>query len=165
MPKNGVINCHFRVFKPAVFEVSDMYEKKEAGFSLTELLIVVVIIGIVAALAVPALQRGLVAAENRNVQATMRTMSSSQALFFTQNQRFARLEELNEINQYSFGTVEDGQMHRNKFTFEMTPLDPTDSELKEGYSIAAFREINGVTYRFEVTNSGVLRVLPDPEEF
>ena len=44
-----------------------MKRSTEKGFSLIKLLIVVVIIGIIAALAVPAFQKGIIAAENRNV--------------------------------------------------------------------------------------------------
>ena len=144
-----------------------MKNSNEKGFSLIELLIVVVIIGIIAALAVPAFQRGIIAAENRNVFATMRTMNSSQAMFFSQNQRFARLGELNNINGNGLGTVVGDRMFRNKFTFEMAPIAPTNVELKDGYTIGAFRDAGGVTYRFELTNMGVQRIIAgspsDPE--
>lgn len=142
-----------------------MFRENERGFSLVELLIVVVIIGIVAALAIPAFQRGIIAAENRSVHATMKTMSSSQAMFFSQNQRFARLGELNSMNGNGLGSIVASRMFRNKFTFEMTPLNPTDAELREGFSIGAFRDAGGVTYRFELTNEGVRRVLPGVEHF
>lgn len=140
-----------------------MKMSSEKGFSLIELLIVVVIIGIIAALAVPAFQRGIIAAENRNVFATMRTMNSSQAMFYSQNQRFARLGELNNISSNSLGTIVGVRMFRNKFTFEMSPVTPTDAELRGGYTIGAYRDAGGVTYRFELTNSGVQRILPSPE--
>ncbi len=45
--------------------------KNESGFSLIELLLVVAVIGIIATLAVPALQKATRAAENGNTFATM----------------------------------------------------------------------------------------------
>ena len=140
-----------------------MKMSNEKGFSLVELLVVVVIIGIVAALAVPAFQRAISAAENRSVQATMKTMSSGQAMFFSQNKRFARLDELNSIHSNGLGTIVAERMLRNKFIFEMEPLVPTVAELRDGYTIAAYRDVNGITYRFQLTNAGVVRTLPDEE--
>ena len=95
----------------------------------------------------------------------MRAMNSSQAMFFSQNQRFARLTEINAINGNSLGTTVGDRMFRNKFTFEMSPLNPTDAELRDGYSIGAFREAGGITYRYELTSTGVTRTLPgaDPD--
>lgn len=141
-----------------------MNRLSEKGFSLIELLIVVVIIGVVASLAIPAYQRGVIAAENRSIHATMKVMSSSQAMFFSQNQRFARLDELNSLNQNGLGETVLNRMFRNNFTFEMTPLNPTDAELRESYNIGAFRTAGGITYRFELTNEGVQRVQPGPED-
>ena len=141
-----------------------MKHTNQHGFSLIELLIVVVIIGVVAALAVPAFQRGIVAVENRNVHATMKTMKSTQTLFFSQNQRFARLGELNTLNQGGFGSIVGDRLHRNGFEFEMTPLVPTETELQGGYSIAAYRQALGLTWRVEMTNDGLYRVLPSADE-
>ncbi len=140
-------------------------KQNESGFSLIELLVVVVIVGIVAALAIPAYQRGVLAAEIRSVHATMKVMSSSQAVFFSQNQRFARLNELNAINSNSLGTISGSRMFRHNFTFEMTPLNPTDTELHDGYAIGAFRSAAGLTWRFEMTNTGIQRVLPTVDEY
>jgi hypothetical protein len=95
----------------------------------------------------------------------MKVMNSSQAMFFSQNQRFARLNELNTMNSNSLGRVSGDRLFRHNFTFEMTPLVPTDAELKESYSIGAFRDAAGLTWRFEMTNTGIQRVLPTADEY
>lgn len=140
-----------------------MQNKNENGFSLVELLIVVVILGIVSALAVPAFQRALIAAESRSVHATMRTMSSNQAMFFTQNQRFARLDELNAISDGGLGTLIAPRIFRNNFTFEMTPVNPTDSELQNEYEIVASRNVDGAIFSFRLTNTSLTRVYPSDD--
>ncbi|NOT49468.1 MAG: type II secretion system protein [Acidobacteria bacterium] len=140
-----------------------MRNKEEKGFSLIELLIVVVILGIVSALAVPAFQRALIAAESRSVHATMRTMSSNQAMFFSQNQRFARLDELNAISDGGLGTLVAPRILRNNYEFEMTPVNPTDTELQNEYEIKANRYVDGVLYSFKLTNTNLVRVYPSDD--
>lgn len=140
-----------------------MKYKEESGFSLVELLIVVVILGIVSALAVPAFSRALIAAESRSVHATMRTMSSNQAMFFTQNQRFARLDELNAISDGGLGTLTAPRITRNNYTFEMTPVNPTNAELQNEYEIVAYRVVDGATYSFRLTNTSLTRIYPSDD--
>ncbi len=137
--------------------------RTEKGFSLVELLIVVVVIGIVAALAVPALQKGIRAAENGNTYASLRTISSTQMNFFSQNNRFGRVTEINSALGNSLGTTSGNQVNRGKFVLSMTPATPTDTELRAGYTITATRDIagEGVTYVYELTQSGEIRqILP-----
>jgi hypothetical protein len=67
------------------------------------------------------------------------------------------------MNGGAFGTVIEPHLIRNKFTFEMGGVTPSDDDLKQSYSIAAFRDAGGITYRFEVSNTGIRRVLPGPE--
>ena len=128
----------------------------ENGFSLIELLIVVVVIGIVAALAIPAFQKATRAAENGNVYATLRTVNSTEASFFTQNGRFARVTEINNILGGSLGTNAVNSVNRGKFVITMTPPNPTDVELRDGYVITATRDVpsEGLTYVYELTQSG-----------
>ena len=142
-----------------------MKKKSELGFSLIELMIVVVIVGIIAALAVPALQKGLRAAENGNTFATMRSIASTQVNYYSQNNRFGRLAEVNNLLSSSIGSsgALPNQLNRGKFVLAMSPSSPTDGELKNGYTITATRNITseGVTYVYELTESGEIKqILP-----
>lgn len=136
--------------------------KSQDGFSLIELLLVVVIVGIIAALAVPALQKGIRAAENGTTFATMRTISSSQVGFFSQNSRFGRLSELNNALGGGLGTTTGDRIVRGRYTFEMVPVTPTDTELRNEYTITATRSITDDTvYKYELTHSGeIVQILP-----
>lgn len=137
--------------------------RNEKGFSLIELLIVVVVIGVIAALAVPALQKGLRAAENGNTFGSMRAISSSQVSFYSQNSRFGRLAEINSALSNSLGTVSGETIVHGKFIFEMAPSVPTNAELRQGYTITATRNVagEGLVYKYEINQTGEIRqILP-----
>src|SRR5688572_31191448 len=89
-----------------------MSKHNESGFSLIELILVVTIIGIVAAIAVPAFQKGMTAAENGSSFATLRVISSTQVNFFAQNGRFGRLTELQRVLNGALGTTVDPNILR-----------------------------------------------------
>ena len=133
--------------------------ERESGFSLIELLLVVVTVGVLAAIAVPHLQKGIRASENGNMFSTMRTIISAQANFYSQNNRFGRISEIN--NATSVGTASGNDVNRGKFVLSMIPESPqpTDLELKDGYTIRATRSIagEGVTYIYEITEAGNIR--------
>ena len=142
-----------------------MKKNNEHGFSLIELLIVVVVIGIIAALAVPHLQRAIHAAQNGNMFASLRAVFSTQMSFLTQNSRFARLSEVNNLLADGIGTPSGSDLVRGKFVISMTPPNPTDLELKDGFLITATRNITGegVIYQYELTQTGEIRqILPAP---
>lgn len=133
----------------------------EKGFSLIELLIVVVVIGVVAAFAVPAYQKGIRAAENGAVFALMRIVSSNQVQYFASNSRFGTLPEINAAMSNQIGVTTGDRVVRGLYVFEMSPIAPTPAELRQGYAISAVRSVDGVTYRYELNQSGrITRVLP-----
>ena len=134
----------------------------QKGFSLIELLLVVVIIGVVAAMAIPAYQKGIRAAENGTTFATLRSVASTQVQFFSQNNRFGTLPELQQMMGGAFGTTTGDRVVRGRYVFEMTPIAPTTTELSQGYTISAIRNVtDDVTYRYEVNQSGkITQILP-----
>lgn len=140
-----------------------MKNKNEEGFSLIELLTVLTVIGIIAAMAVPALQKGIQAAENGNTFSSMRTIASTQVGYYSQNSRFGRLDEMNGMLSQSFGSVSGNQLIRGKYVYEMTPVAPTDAELRQSYTITATRNIisEGQIFKYEITQAGNIRqILP-----
>jgi prepilin-type N-terminal cleavage/methylation domain-containing protein len=140
-----------------------MKKNSQRGFSMVELMIVCVVIGIVAVLAVPYLQKALHAAENGNTFATLRTVSSTQLGYFHTNARFGRLTEINNLMANALGTPSGNELHRGRFVLAMVPAVPTDPELRTGYTITATRNVTGegVVYVYELTQSGEVRqILP-----
>jgi type IV pilus assembly protein PilE len=140
-----------------------MKHKQQSGFSLIELLLVVVIIGIIAALGIPALQKGVRAAENGTTFAVMRTIGSTQMNFYSTNNRFARLNELNTVLANGIGTVAGDQINRGRYTFDMVPAAPSDVQLRDTYTITATLNVTGsdTVYKYQIDQSGkILRIFP-----
>lgn len=140
-----------------------MKKNSQSGFSLIELLLVVTIIGIIAALGVPSLQRGIRAADNGAAFANLRTMSSVQVSFYSQNGRFANLTELNNAHNKAFGTLSGDSLTRGRFVYEMSPLTPTNDQLKAGYTIVASgtNGVVGTPFVYRLNHTGeIVQVSP-----
>ena len=140
-----------------------MRQRGESGFSLIELLIVVTVIGIIAVVAIPYLQKAIIATENSNTYATLRTVAGQQVDFYSRNNRFGRLSEINNLLSGSLGTNSGNDVNRGKFVFSMVPATPTDAQLRNGYTITATRNVAGETqvYVYQVTQGGELtQILP-----
>ncbi|HEX8247341.1 MAG TPA: prepilin-type N-terminal cleavage/methylation domain-containing protein [Pyrinomonadaceae bacterium] len=117
-----------------------MNNKKQQGFSLIELLIVMVILGILMILTFPYVRKAKEAAEDGNAFASMKTMLAAQYNFYSQNSRYAALQELNDSQYGSLGTNTGATtLKRGQYVFVMSPVTPTETELREGFTIIATR--------------------------
>jgi type IV pilus assembly protein PilA len=90
----------------------------QRGFSLIELLIVVAIIGIIAAIAVPYLESARQATKSASAINSMRTINSSQASYRSANGRYGTLAELGNANYIADPSLRDGQ--KSGYTFSVT---------------------------------------------
>lgn len=133
-----------------------MNTNRQNGFSLIELLLVVVIIGVIATIGIPNFISGIAAAEHSSANATMKVMLGSQTAFYSANGRYARLDELNTLHHDSLGQITGNQLIRGKFTYEMVPATPTNAELKDGFRIKASRPVglDGLPYVVEFNEVG-----------
>jgi len=65
-----------------------LFGKKEAGFSLVELMVVVGIIGILAAIAVPKLQRFTAKAKQSEAKSTLHSIDTMQQAYYAENSSY-----------------------------------------------------------------------------
>jgi type IV pilus assembly protein PilA len=139
-------------------------KNKQSGFSLIELLLVVVIIGIIAAIAVPSLMKARESAENGSAFSAMRTLSTLQVGFYSQNNRYGRLDEILANQQTRLGTYAANTLTRGKFRFQMSPVAPTDAQLQTQYTIVATRAITGseTPYMLKITQEGTIEQIFAP---
>lgn len=142
-----------------------MVKNNQEGFSLIELLVVCVILGIIAAISIPLYKKAIVGTENGATFAMIKIMVQEQTNFYSQKGRYARLDEINERYGGNFGTTAGNTIVRNKFTFSMSggSVVPTDDELKDSFTVIATRTVDNADNPFviQVTPSGEIeQILP-----
>lgn len=98
--------------------------RRQQGFSLIELLIVVAVIGIIAAIAVPNLLRSRQAAQEASAISSMRTIATAQITYAATvgNGEFADLQALQAA-----GLIDEalGGGNKDGYDFECTPGEDT----------------------------------------
>lgn len=109
----------------------------QKGFSLIELLLVVVIIGLLATIAVPSLLKSRDAAEKAAAIGVLHTMHINQTGFFTHKARYALLNELNSYSNNTLGTSVGSTLIRGNYTYFLFPSNV--NSLKTRYIIIAVK--------------------------
>ena len=131
--------------------------KSQKGFSLIELILVVVIVGLIATVSVPSFTRARDAAENAAAMAKLRNIHTSQSNFRFRNFRYAKLPELNQFAENAHGRIVGSTLKYKDFTFLMFP-NPTAASLKSGFQVIGYRVRGGrVIAQFNMTEDGSIR--------
>jgi prepilin-type N-terminal cleavage/methylation domain-containing protein len=110
---------------------------REQGFSLVEILVVVMVIGIIAAISIPNFMRARAAAYHASATSTLRLMVSMQHAFWVQRGRYARLNELSQSQNDTLGPTVGPTLPRQGYIFQMIPTAPSDAQLASEFRIAA----------------------------
>ena len=127
----------------------------QRGFSLIELLLVVVILGLLATIAVPSLVKSRDAAEKASAIGTLRTLHINEMGFQSHKGRYGTLEEINIYTGKTLGTVVGTSLLRGNYIFPDTP-----AALKIQYTILAvkFRDTRAVS-AFVMKEDGQIQTL------
>ncbi len=130
--------------------------KKEQGFSLIELLIVVAIIGIIAAIAIPNLLQARKTANEASAIGALRTIGSAQVTYQGNNQIYGTITQLNAAKLVD-DTVLTASPTNPKSGFYFREGDTPTATL---FSISAKQaSANSGDREFALTEDGVIRFL------
>ncbi|HYE73850.1 MAG TPA: prepilin-type N-terminal cleavage/methylation domain-containing protein [Blastocatellia bacterium] len=109
----------------------------QRGFSLIELLFIVMILGLLATIAIPSLVTARDAARRSEVVATLRTITNLQQNYYLKHGRYARLcPELAAANA-ALGVCDGPLLIHQSYELSMSPLAPSDEQLADSFSVLA----------------------------
>lgn len=134
-----------------------MQRQNHAGFSLIELLIVVTIIGIIAAIAVPNLLASRRAANEGSAQQSMRTIASCE-ITYVHTQGAGSYGDLTQLGQQTLTDSVLSTGTKSGYSFVINPVNGTSPQYW-AYALPTITSGLGQTgsRRFGISEDGVLR--------
>jgi prepilin-type N-terminal cleavage/methylation domain-containing protein len=136
--------------------------QKENGFSLIELLMVVAIVGIIAALAIPNLQKARQNAEAGSAIQSLRTITTAEHLYYRKTGKYGTLADLTPEGTIDIA-LQNGSKSNYSFVLvlldEENALDPSDPKNQDRHfnCTAAPERLQASSDYFFVDDTAVIR--------
>ncbi len=132
-----------------------IFDLKKRGFTLIELLVVIAIIGILATLAVVALQQARSRARDSKRMADMKQVQTALELFFSENGRYPTADEWNS------GTIISSSGETFMYSIPSAP-SPADGDCLEASNTYVYvPQNNGASYTINFCTGKQISDLPD----